>query len=131
MPMQMLSKKRALDKIYKRRDRYEIADWQREEVWDNAKKQALIDSVLRNWKLPKFYFFKVSDNPRRRMKSLMGNSDSRPFSSSLTTSFSYLPPRSELRSTVNCTRTCQAQFRIRSTILKSNMMRFRMRRKRN
>jgi len=30
--MKIESKKRALDKIYKRRDRYEIPDWQREEV---------------------------------------------------------------------------------------------------
>src|SRR6266478_7770175 len=61
--MQILSKKRALDKIYKRRDRYEIPDWQREEVWDTAKKQELIDSILRSWKLPKFYLLKVADDP--------------------------------------------------------------------
>jgi hypothetical protein len=61
--MQMISKKRALDKIYKRRDRYEIPDWQREEVWDTAKKQQLTDSILRGWKLPKFYFLKTSDDP--------------------------------------------------------------------
>ena len=61
--MQMNSKKRALDKIFKRRDRYEIPDWQREEVWDTSKKQQLIDSILRGWKLPKFYFLKTSDEP--------------------------------------------------------------------
>jgi hypothetical protein len=61
--MQMLSKKRALDKIYKRRDRYEIPDWQRGKVWDLGKKQELIDSILRGWKLPKFYFVKTSDDP--------------------------------------------------------------------
>src|SRR5438552_18736573 len=60
--MEMISKKRALDKIYKRRDRYEIPDWQREKVWDTTKKQQLIDSVLRGWKLPKFYFLKTSDD---------------------------------------------------------------------
>jgi uncharacterized protein with ParB-like and HNH nuclease domain len=59
----MLSKKRALDKIYKRRDRYEIPDWQRSEVWDTAKKQALVDSILRGWKLPKFYFLKTNEEP--------------------------------------------------------------------
>src|SRR2546422_723932 len=59
--MKILSKTRALDKIYKRRDRYEIPDWQREEVWDEAKKQELIDSILRGWKLPKFYFLKTSE----------------------------------------------------------------------
>lgn len=61
--MKMISKKRALDKIYKRRDRYEIPDWQREEVWDVGKKQTLVDSILRRWKLPKFYFLKTSEEP--------------------------------------------------------------------
>jgi len=61
--MEMRTEKRALDKIYKRRDRYEIPDWQREEVWPRAKKQLLIDSILRGWKLPKFYFFKTASDP--------------------------------------------------------------------
>jgi hypothetical protein len=61
--MEMISKKRALDKIYKRRDRYEIPDWQREEVWGPAKKQALIDTILQGWKLPKFYLSKTSEEP--------------------------------------------------------------------
>jgi hypothetical protein len=58
--MNMQSEHRAIDKIYRRRDRYEIPDWQRGEVWDRRKKQALIDSILRGWKLPKFYFVKTS-----------------------------------------------------------------------
>jgi hypothetical protein len=58
--MKMTPERRALDKIYRRRDRYDIPDWQREEVWDTAKKQRLIDSILRGWKLPKFYFIKAS-----------------------------------------------------------------------
>ncbi|MDA2934214.1 DUF262 domain-containing protein [Acidobacteria bacterium AH-259-D05] len=61
--MKMTSRKRALDKIYKPRHRYEIPDWQREEVWKFPKKQRLIDSILRGWKLPKFYFLKISENP--------------------------------------------------------------------
>jgi len=61
--MQMRSDSRELDKIYKRRDRYEIPDWQREEVWSQEKKQLLIDTILRGWRLPKFYFLKVSSNP--------------------------------------------------------------------
>src|SRR5438094_652379 len=61
--MKMQSKTRAIDKIYRRRDRYEIPDWQRQEVWSRSKKQNLIDSILRGWKLPKFYFLKVSDDP--------------------------------------------------------------------
>lgn len=61
--MKMRARTRALDKIYKRRDRYEIPDWQREEVWNTVKKQKLVDTILRGWKLPKFYFLKTSDTP--------------------------------------------------------------------
>ena len=61
--MKMISKKRALDKIYKRRDRYDMPDWQREEVWDVGKKQALVDGILRGWKLPKFYFLITNEEP--------------------------------------------------------------------
>jgi hypothetical protein len=53
--------RRALDKIYKRRDRYLIPEWQRGDVWNMERQQQLIDSILRGWKLPKFYFVK-SDN---------------------------------------------------------------------
>src|SRR4051812_41458519 len=53
---------RALDKIYKRRDRYEIPEWQRGEVWDTSRKQQVIDTILRGWKLPKFYFVKRADD---------------------------------------------------------------------
>jgi len=59
--MKIISKKIAIDKVYKRRNRYEIPDWQREEVWDISKKQSLIDSILRGWKLPKFYFQKSEE----------------------------------------------------------------------
>ena len=61
--MKMTDHRRALDKIYKRRDRYDIPDWQREEVWSKSRKQKLIDSILRGWRLPKFYFLLTSDNP--------------------------------------------------------------------
>jgi hypothetical protein len=61
--MKMGSEKRALDKIYKRRDRYEIPEWQRAEVWTADRKQLLIDTILRGWKIPKFYFAKVSEAP--------------------------------------------------------------------
>lgn len=60
--MKMTPGRRALDKIYKRRDRYEIPDWQRNEVWDTPRKQALIDSILRGWKLPKLYFLKTGSD---------------------------------------------------------------------
>jgi uncharacterized protein with ParB-like and HNH nuclease domain len=61
--MKMSAKTRAIDKIYKRRDRYEIPDWQRQKVWGRPKKQRLIDTILSGWKLPKFYFLKTSDQP--------------------------------------------------------------------
>lgn len=63
--MKMSSGSRALDKIYKRRDRYEIPEWQRQEVWTQSKKQNLIDSILRGWKLPKFYFLKTGEEPEQ------------------------------------------------------------------
>lgn len=60
--MKITPGRRALDKIYKRRDRYEIPEWQRGEVWDTRKKQELIDSILRGWRLPKFYLVKGEDD---------------------------------------------------------------------
>ena len=57
--MKMTPERRAIDKIFRRRDRYDIPDWQREEVWNREKKQFLIDSILRGWKLPKLYFVKA------------------------------------------------------------------------
>ena len=59
--MKMELRKRALDKIYKRRDKIEMPDFQREEVWADLKKHLLIDSILRGWHLPKFYFRKSAD----------------------------------------------------------------------
>lgn len=59
--MKMELRRRALDKLYKRRDRIEMPDFQREEVWGNDKKRKLIDSILRGWNLPKLYFRKNED----------------------------------------------------------------------
>src|SRR5664279_5320141 len=61
--MEMRSERIALDKIYKRRDRFEIPDWQRDQVWSLEKQKSLIDSILRGWKLPKFYFQKTGTSP--------------------------------------------------------------------
>lgn len=61
--MLMQARKRAIDKVHKRRDRYDIPDWQRESVWSRSQKQALIDTVLRGWRLPKFYFLKTAEEP--------------------------------------------------------------------
>lgn len=59
----MEARKMALDKVFKRRNRYDIPEWQRDEVWSTDRKQILIDSILRGWKLPKLYFAKTSDDP--------------------------------------------------------------------
>ncbi len=60
--MKMTPGQRALDKIYKRRNKYQIPDWQRDKVWGVERKQELIDSILRGWKLPKFYFLKIDED---------------------------------------------------------------------
>lgn len=60
--MKMETRGRAIDKVYKRRDRIDMPDFQREEVWSDDKKRLLIDSILRGWHLPKFYFRKVDDS---------------------------------------------------------------------
>jgi len=60
--MKMTPGHREIDKMYKRRNRYEIPDWQRQKIWGRDKKQKLIDTILRGWKLPKFYFFKIAED---------------------------------------------------------------------
>lgn len=60
--MKMELRRRALDKLYKRRDRIEMPDFQREEVWTVDQKRLLIDTILRGWHLPKFYFRKVDES---------------------------------------------------------------------
>lgn len=59
--MKMELRSRAIDKVYKRRDKIEMPDFQREEVWPESKKQLLVDSILHGWHLPKFYFKKQED----------------------------------------------------------------------
>jgi hypothetical protein len=61
--MKMEARKIALDKVFMRRNRYDIPDWQRDEVWTTERKQLLIDTILRGWKLPKLYFAKTSEDP--------------------------------------------------------------------
>lgn len=59
--MKLELRSKAIDKVYKRRDRIEMPDFQREEVWPDKKKRLLIDSILRGWHLPKFYFRKLDE----------------------------------------------------------------------
>lgn len=60
--MEMEARDHPIDKLYKRRDRFEIPDYQREEVWSTPQKQLLIDSILNGWKLPKLYLLKTGTN---------------------------------------------------------------------
>ncbi len=61
--MRMELRRRAIDKLYKRRDRIEMAECQRENnVWSPDKKRMLIDTILREWHLPKIYFRKIDEN---------------------------------------------------------------------
>lgn len=60
--MKMTPGHREIDKMFKRRNRYEIPDWQRQKIWGREKKQKLIDTILRGWKLPKFYFYKIAED---------------------------------------------------------------------
>ena len=60
--MKMELRHRALDKVYKRRDRIDMPDFQREEVWTEDQKRRLIDTILRGWHLPKFYFRKTDES---------------------------------------------------------------------
>jgi hypothetical protein len=59
--MKMELRSRAIDKIYKRRDRIEMPEFQREEVWPDEKKRLLIDTILRGWHIPKLYFRKIDE----------------------------------------------------------------------
>lgn len=60
--MKMELRRKAIDKIYKRRDRIDMPDFQREPVWPAQKKRKLIDSILKGWHLPKFYFRITDEN---------------------------------------------------------------------
>ena len=113
--MKMTSERRAVDKIFRRRNRYEIPDWQRGDVWDRPKKQCLIDLILRGWKLPKFYFVKTSadqyqveDGQQRLLAIFEFCSNDLPLSAASAKRFGV-----DL-----CTATCHRKSPIRSMILR-------------
>jgi hypothetical protein len=60
--MKMTARTRAIDKVFKRRHRFEIPGWQRTQVWGRPRQQLLIDTILRGWKLPKFTFIKTDSD---------------------------------------------------------------------
>ncbi len=54
--MDIRKDKKAVDKLYRRRDRYDLQpDFQREEVWSESKQQKLMDTIFKNWDIPKIY----------------------------------------------------------------------------
>ena len=58
--MKMRLEKRALDKLFRRRDRIEIPEFQRGEVWSTEKKQVFMDTILKGWFVP-VAFLRVVD----------------------------------------------------------------------
>lgn len=60
--MRILKDKRPLDKLYKRRNRYDLQpDYQRDKVWNKEDKQKLLDTVLRKWDIPKIYLHVIDE----------------------------------------------------------------------
>ena len=56
----MRLEKKALDKLFRRRDRIEIPDFQRGEVWNTEKNQVFMDTILKKWFVP-VVFLRVVD----------------------------------------------------------------------
>lgn len=48
------------------RDRLKIPDYQRDEVWTESQKQLLIDSLMRNYDIPKLYFKMIDEGTYNR-----------------------------------------------------------------
>ncbi len=60
--MRILKDKRPLDKLYKRRNRYDLQpDYQRDEVWKKEDKQKLLDTILKKWDIPKIYIHVIDE----------------------------------------------------------------------
>ncbi len=61
--MKILKDKKPLDKLYMRRDRYDLQpDFQREKVWNEEDEQKLLDTILRKWDIPKVYLNVVDED---------------------------------------------------------------------
>ena len=55
--MEMRLEKKALDKLFRRRDRIDLnPDYQRTPVWNKEKQQTFLDTLLKKWNVPKVYF---------------------------------------------------------------------------
>jgi hypothetical protein len=59
--LQMHLEKRALDKLFRRRDRIEIPEFQRGKVWDTLRKQEFIDTIQSNWFVPVVFLRAVDE----------------------------------------------------------------------
>lgn len=61
--MKILKDKKPLDKLYSRRNRYDLQpDFQREAVWTPTLEQKLLDTILKKWDIPKVYLNTLSDD---------------------------------------------------------------------
>lgn len=58
--MEMRLEKKALDKLFRRRDRIEIPDFQRGKVWNKERKQLFMDTILKKW-FVQIVFLRVVD----------------------------------------------------------------------
>lgn len=71
--MKTLKDKKPLDKLYRRRNRYDLQpEFQRRKVWNEKMEKKLLDTILREWDIPKIYLnqleqdnFEVVDGQQR------------------------------------------------------------------
>ncbi len=71
--MRILKDKKPLDKLYTRRNRYDLQpDFQRSKVWSPDKESKLLDTIFKGWDIPKVYLnvveeenFEVIDGQQR------------------------------------------------------------------
>ncbi|NQU51243.1 MAG: DUF262 domain-containing protein [Bacteroidetes bacterium] len=61
--MEILKDKKPLDKLYKRRNRYDLQpDFQRGPVWGEGMEQKLLDTILNKWDIPKIFLNTLEDD---------------------------------------------------------------------
>ena len=71
--MRIQKEKKPLDKLYTRRNRYDLQpDFQRSKVWSPDKEGKLLDTIFKGWDIPKIYLnvideenFEVIDGQQR------------------------------------------------------------------
>lgn len=60
--MKITKEKKPLDKLYTRRNRYDLQpDFQRGEVWSSEKARKLLDTIYKRWDIPKVYLNVIDD----------------------------------------------------------------------